>query len=135
MYREETGICWRNHAIALNMGGSRRVFCVNTVAPVALQVGGREHCAMSRQDDDKAARLRRDGCHHPAPGQVTDNRFDDMTFHLEQERPAGGSILNANLGSNLNWTWHLSIGTCGAPMQFAKRGTRPFRGHLGTPAP
>ena len=35
---------------------------------------------MSRQDDDKAARLRRDRCLHPAPEQVTDNRFDNMTF-------------------------------------------------------
>ena len=35
---------------------------------------------MSRQDDDKADRLRRDGCLHPAPGKVTDSRFDDMTF-------------------------------------------------------
>lgn len=35
---------------------------------------------MSRHDDDKATRLRRDGCLHPAPEQVTDSRFDDMTF-------------------------------------------------------
>ena len=35
---------------------------------------------MSRQDDDKAARLRQDGCLHPAPELVTDSRFDDMAF-------------------------------------------------------
>ena len=79
--REETGICWRDHAIIIpDTRDSRRVFRVNTVAPMSLHLRDWEYCAMSRQDDDKAARLRRDGCLHPAPEQVTDGRFDDMTF-------------------------------------------------------